>query len=70
MDSSTQRTNRLFAKLQRRVDGPFKIVKKLNDNAYKVGLPGDYGVSSTFNVSNLSPYYEHDPLDSRTSSPH
>jgi len=28
--------------------------KKVNDNAYKVNLSGEYNVSATFNVSNLS----------------
>lgn len=30
-------------------------------------LPGDYGVSATFNVADLSPYLEDERLDSRTS---
>ncbi|GJR46950.1 RNA-directed DNA polymerase [Tanacetum coccineum] len=34
----------------------YRILKKINDNAYKVELPGHYGVSSTFNVADLSPY--------------
>ncbi|GKV29618.1 hypothetical protein SLEP1_g38525 [Rubroshorea leprosula] len=34
------------------------IVEEINDNAYKIKLPGDYGVSATFNVADLSPYYE------------
>ena len=60
--------NRKYAKLQPRVDGPFKIVKKINDNAYKVKLPYSYGgVSATFNVSDLSPYHEDDQLDPRMS---
>ena len=48
--------NRRFVKLHPRADGPFKIIQKINDNAYKVELPGDYGVLATFNVSDLSPY--------------
>ena len=48
--------NRKYSKLQPRADRPFKIVKKINDNPYKVKLPSDYGVSTTFNVSDLSPY--------------
>jgi hypothetical protein len=48
-------------------DGPFKIVQKINDNAYKVELPGTYGVSATFNVADLSPYFDdEEELDSRT----
>jgi hypothetical protein len=32
-------------------DGPFKILEKINDNAYKLELPPEYGVSPTFNIS-------------------
>ncbi|GJX55951.1 retrotransposon protein, putative, ty1-copia subclass [Tanacetum coccineum] len=46
----------LFRGFNERADGPFRILKKINDNAYKVELPGHYGVSSTFNVADLSPY--------------
>jgi ribosomal protein L21E len=56
------------SKLSPRADGPFKIVQKINDNAYKVELPGTYGVSATFNVADLSPYFDDEAeLDSRTS---
>uniref|UniRef100_A0A2N9F8T6 Reverse transcriptase domain-containing protein n=1 Tax=Fagus sylvatica TaxID=28930 RepID=A0A2N9F8T6_FAGSY len=43
-------------KLHPRGDGPFQILEKINDNAYKVDLPGEYKVSATFNVSDLSPF--------------
>jgi len=43
-----------------RADGPFRIIEKVNDNAYKVDLPGDYNVSATFNVKNLTPYLDDD----------
>jgi hypothetical protein len=43
-------------KLHPRGDGHFQILEKINDNAYKVDLPGEYNVSATFNVSDLSPY--------------
>ncbi|KAG6723850.1 hypothetical protein I3842_03G227900 [Carya illinoinensis] len=43
-------------KLHSRGDGPFQILEKINDNAYKVDLPGEYNVSATFNVSDLSPF--------------
>ncbi|GJT13148.1 hypothetical protein Tco_0860190, partial [Tanacetum coccineum] len=45
-----------FGKLQPRADGPFWVLKKINDNAYKIDLPGTYNVSATFNVVDLSPY--------------
>jgi translation initiation factor IF-1 len=43
-------------KLHPRGDGPFQILEKINDNAYKVDLPGEYKVLATFNVSDLSPF--------------
>ncbi|GJY40973.1 RNA-directed DNA polymerase [Tanacetum coccineum] len=45
-----------FGKLKPRGDGPFHFLKKINDNAYKIELPGHYNVSATFNVADLSPY--------------
>ena len=44
-------------KLMPRAKGPFEVLERINDNAYKVDLPGDYKVSATFNVANLSPFY-------------
>jgi len=55
--------------LSPRADGPFKIVQKINDNAYKVELSGTYGVSATFNVVDLSPFLDDEPdINSRASS--
>ena len=51
-------------KLQPHGDGPFAVLERINDNAYKIDLPEEYGVSPTFNVSDLSPYFG--PLESRT----
>ncbi|GKE66611.1 hypothetical protein Tco_1520772 [Tanacetum coccineum] len=45
-----------FGKLKPRGDGPFRVLKNINDNAYKIELPGHYNVSATFNVADLSPY--------------
>jgi len=39
-------------------DGPFEILEKIGSNAYKVDLPREYGVLATFNVSDLSRYYD------------
>jgi hypothetical protein len=36
--------------------GPFKILAKINDNAYKLELPPEFGVSHSFNISDLRPY--------------
>ena len=50
-----------------RADGPFKVLEKINDNAYKLELPVDVGVSPTFNIADLKPYLgEDDELLSRT----
>ncbi|XP_021737704.1 uncharacterized protein LOC110704217 [Chenopodium quinoa] len=49
-------------KLIPRAEGPFQIMEKINDNAYKVDLGGQFGVSSTFNVGDLAPYLEDDEL--------
>ena len=47
-----------YGKLQDRADGPFRVLKRINDNAYKIDLPGSYGVSATFNVADLAPYVD------------
>ena len=54
--------------LMPRGDGPFRVSQKINDNAYKLELPGEYGnVSATFNVSDLSLFDAGDEdTDSRT----
>jgi hypothetical protein len=50
-----------------RTDGPFKVLERINDNAYKLDLPVDFGVSRTFNIADLKPYLgENDELESRT----
>jgi hypothetical protein len=55
------------SKLMPRADGPFKVLKKINENAYKLDLPADFGVSHTFNIADLKPYFgEEDEFESRT----
>jgi hypothetical protein len=54
------------SKLMPRVDGPFKVIEKINENAYKLDLPIDFGVSPTFNIADLKPYLgEEDELELR-----
>src|SRR4051812_49140570 len=57
------------SKLMPRADGPFKVLQKINDNAYKLELPAVFWVSPTFNIADLKPYLgEDDELPSRTTS--
>ena len=43
-----------------RADVPFEILETVNDNVYRVNFLGDFGVSATLNLANLSPYLEDD----------
>jgi hypothetical protein len=59
------------SKLMSHAAGPFKILAKINDNAYKLELPPEFGVSPTFNISDLRPYIgEEDEMLSRMTSMH
>jgi hypothetical protein len=44
------------SKLMSRAAGPFKILTKINDNAYKLELPPELGDSPSFNILDLRPY--------------
>ena len=50
------------SKLLPRGDGPFQVLERINDNAYKLDLPSEYNVSITFNVIDLSPFDVNDNL--------
>ena len=41
-----------------RGDGPYMLVHKVGDNAYKVEFSSDMNISATFNVGDLTPYIE------------
>ena len=43
-----------------RVDGPFKIIEKIGENAYKLQLPDEYEISPMFNVKDLRAYHGED----------
>ena len=44
------------SKLESREFGPFKVLKRIDTNAYELELPKEFGVNPTFNVSDLVPY--------------
>jgi hypothetical protein len=44
------------SKLMSPATGLFKVLEKINDNAYRLELPADFGVSPTFNISDLCSY--------------
>jgi hypothetical protein len=41
------------SKLMSHAAGPFQFFAKINDNAYKLELPPEFGVSPSFNISDL-----------------
>jgi hypothetical protein len=45
------------SKLHPKEDGPFLVFARINNNAYKLDLPGEYNISVTFNVSDL-PHFD------------
>src|SRR3954465_12113987 len=52
------------SKLKPRGDGPFKVLKRINNNAYIIDIPtSKYLVSPTFNVKDLSPFHGEDEVD-------
>ncbi|GAV70351.1 hypothetical protein CFOL_v3_13849 [Cephalotus follicularis] len=57
------------SKLAPRADGPFEVLERVGDNAYKIKLLGDYGVSTTFNIGDLSPFVEDKYISDLRSNP-
>ena len=58
-------------KLENRKYGPFRVTRKINDNAYVLQIPDSWNISHTFNVADLFEYYPDDEVlykpNSRTS---
>ena len=58
------------SKLKPRGDGPFRVLKRINNNSYVIDIStSKYLVSNTFNVVDLSPYHgahEEEAKESRT----
>jgi len=44
------------SKLSPREDDPFQVLKRINNNAYQIDLPEEYGVHTTFDVMDLTPF--------------
>ncbi|GKF16896.1 hypothetical protein Tco_0061814 [Tanacetum coccineum] len=60
-----------YSKLQPKKYGPYKILRKINDNAYVVDLPNTMSISKTFYVLDIYEFHFEDvneDMHSRTSS--
>ena len=49
----TQRKSKL---MPRGGDGPFQVLKRINNNAYELDIPDTYLGIHTFNISDLTPF--------------
>jgi len=46
-------------------DAPYRVIQKVGENAYKIELPRDMHISTTFNIRDLTLYLEDDDEDLR-----
>ena len=49
--------NQRKSKLMPRGDGPFQVLKRINDNAYELDMPDTFLGSHTFNISDLDSFF-------------
>jgi len=61
------------SKLNPRGDRPFRVLQRINNNAYRLELPCEYDVSATFNVCDLTPFVgdleqDEEPIDLRSNT--
>lgn len=54
--------NHRSSKLPPRSDGPFKVLERTNDNAYRLELPSELTMSHSSNVADLYPCVSDDPV--------
>ena len=54
-----------YNKLKARKIGPVEILKKINNNAYRLRLPEEVHTSDIFNVRHLIPYHEDKRVEER-----
>ena len=52
-----------YNKLKDRQLGPFCILKKVGENAYKIELPPNMHIHPVFNVADLKQYYAPDSFN-------
>jgi hypothetical protein len=49
-----------FVKLKPKANDPFKVLKWIGENTYKIDLPAHQDILDKFNVTYLAPYYGDD----------